>query len=68
MNLNNIKCEVRAKLKRISIANDPPYEKRHFIFSLDTENTAYWIGIQCVELGGIVVCPSMSLFPAIMSL
>lgn len=47
MDLNNIKCEVRAKLKQITIANDLSYEERHFILSVDTENT-YWIGIQCV--------------------
>lgn len=61
MDLNNIKCEVRAKLKQITIANDLPYEERHFILSVDTENT-YWIGIPRVAQDGIVLCPSMSLF------
>lgn len=39
MDLNNIKGEVRAKLKQITIANDLPYEERHFILSVDAENT-----------------------------
>ena len=39
MNLNNIKCEVRAKYKRITVENDLPYEIKHFVFFVDTENT-----------------------------